>query len=180
MTGRVELVNHENVSLLIDGAHTPVGAAALADTLDSLPQSGPRTYMVGISRDKDAAGFLAALRIPDDATLVLTTYQGHRAMPLEDLAGLAPEANAGPKVETTPHYAEALDRAMARHRSGGLIIVTGSLHMAAQTRERLGLLSDEALAEARLTRGIFSGPDYLALVDGDRSDDTTRQPSPQS
>jgi dihydrofolate synthase/folylpolyglutamate synthase len=177
MVGRVELVNHEGVSLMIDGAHTPTGATALADTLDSLPGSGSRTYIVGISRDKNAAGFLTALRIPRDASLVLTTYKGHRAMPLEDLAGLAPEANAGLNVQTTPHFADALDQAMARHRNGGLIVVTGSLHMAAQTRERLGLLTDEALAEARLTRAVFSGPDYLALVDGDRSDETTPQPS---
>lgn len=179
MVGRVERVERDGISLLIDGAHTPAGAAALADTLDSLPQSGPRTYIVGLSRDKNAPGFLKALRIPPDATLYLSTYRGHRAMPSDELATLASHTDLHLHARSIPGYADALNEALARHADaqGGMIVVTGSLHMAAQTRERLGLLSDEALAEARLTRGIFTGPDYLAQVDSDHSDEPAQQPS---
>ena len=50
--------------------------------------------------------------------------------------------------------------------------------MAAQMRERLGLLDREALDEARLTRTIFSGSDYLARIDSSVPGESARLPSP--
>lgn len=178
MPGRMELVERGQTSILIDGAHTPGAARALADTIDSLAIDGPHTYLVAISKDKDVSGFLGALRIREGAGAILTTYRGHRVMPLEDLAELA--ANIGLDAQAIPDYREALDKALARRGDGGLVVVTGSLFMAAQTREILGLLSKDELAEARLTRSIFTGPEYLALIDSDTREQTTPPTSQQS
>ena len=43
--------------------------------------------------------------------------------------------------------------------------MTGSLRMAAAAREAYGLLTEDELAEARATRAIFEGEDYLARLD---------------
>ena len=45
-----------------------------------------------------------------------------------------------------------------------LVVVAGSLRMAAAARETFGLLSDDMLDEARATRAIFDGADYLAKL----------------
>jgi len=176
MPGRVEMVSGDGVSFLIDGAHTPTAAMALAGTLESLSPPGPLTYLIGMSRDKNAPGFLRALRVPERAGVVLTTFSGHRAMALDDLSHLA--AEVGLKAQPIPDLGQAISEVVARHQGKGLVVATGSLHMAAQTRERLGLLSDELLAETLLNRSIFSGPEYLALVDSDPSPDkVSRLPS---
>jgi dihydrofolate synthase/folylpolyglutamate synthase len=176
MPGRVEMVGRDGVSFLIDGAHTPTAAMALSDTLESLSPPGPLTYLIGMSRDKNAPGFLRALHVAERADVVLTTFSGHRAMSLADLSRLA--AEVGLKAQAIPSLSEAIGQVTARHQGKGLVVATGSLHMAAQTREQLGLLSDELLAETMLNRSIFSGPEYLALVDSDPTPDkVSRLPS---
>jgi hypothetical protein len=56
----------------------------------------------------------------------------------------------------------SLDEALAQSETTPeeLIVVTGSLRMAAAAREAFGLLSADELEEARLTRAIFEGDEY--------------------
>ena len=115
--------------------------------LVSLAPPGPLTYLIGMSRDKNAPGFLRALRVPERAGVMLTTFSGHRAMALADLSHLADEV--GLSAQTCPDLGQAIGRIAERRQGKGLVVATGSLHMAAQTREQLGLLSNDLLAEAR-------------------------------
>jgi dihydrofolate synthase/folylpolyglutamate synthase len=162
LPGRAELLAHEGAWLLLDGGHTPGSAAALADLIEELPPSVPPTYVVGIASDKDAHGFLTSLRIPAGASLVLTTYVGHRATPPDKLSDHARRAGLEPQLAL--NLSEAIQTALEWHAGDGLIVLTGSLQLVAQAREILGVVRTRDLPEIRLTRAIFTGADYLFRI----------------
>jgi dihydrofolate synthase/folylpolyglutamate synthase len=47
-------------TVVLDGAHNPAGARALAASLGAVFGTAPVTLVLGVSQDKDAAGMLAA------------------------------------------------------------------------------------------------------------------------
>ncbi|OGO58584.1 MAG: hypothetical protein A2Z32_07685, partial [Chloroflexi bacterium RBG_16_69_14] len=77
--GRLELVRTRGRDVLLDGAHNPAGAAALAVSLDDLRPflaEGPITLVTASMTDKDVDGVIAALLAADalaDATIVCTS-----------------------------------------------------------------------------------------------------------
>ncbi|HXI45190.1 MAG TPA: cyanophycin synthetase, partial [Candidatus Acidoferrales bacterium] len=65
--GRLELLERDGREILLDGAHNPAGAAALAAALDDLlpflagGNAAPLTLVVGAMADKDVDGIVRAL-----------------------------------------------------------------------------------------------------------------------
>ena len=62
--GRLELLRVRDHDILLDGAHNPAGAAALAVALDDLRpflDGGPVTLVTASMADKDVDGVIAAL-----------------------------------------------------------------------------------------------------------------------
>jgi folylpolyglutamate synthase/dihydropteroate synthase len=110
-------------------------------------------------QDKNARKFLGVFDAPR-YHIVLTQLSSHRALSPEELRQQTELRHA--EIELVPDLQEAL--AMAYNPSEALVVVTGSLRMIASARETYGLLSTDALAESRLTREIFEGPDYLARL----------------
>jgi dihydrofolate synthase / folylpolyglutamate synthase len=148
--GRLELLGPNGTTgdreILLDGAHNPAGAAALADALDDLrPQlaPGPITLVVAAMRDKDVAGIVDALAGAESlrgAHVIATAVDAARALPAAEMAecwrARAPLV-ADTIVEADPDA--ALGRAMAG-RSGeaaGPIVVAGSLYLVGHVRGRL-------------------------------------------
>ncbi len=78
--------------VLLDAAHNPAGARALADYLREIGWTDV-TLVVGVMRDKDVAGMLSAL-LPCCARVVCTTPPSPRALDAESLAALASEIAA--------------------------------------------------------------------------------------
>jgi dihydrofolate synthase/folylpolyglutamate synthase len=121
-------------TLVLDGAHNPAGAAALAEALREGFGPAPVTLVVGISQDKNAAGILGALA-PVAARAVLTRAAHPRAADPEALRAAWPPD--GPPVETAPSVAEALAR--AREPDGTPVVcVTGSLFLVGEVLRALG------------------------------------------
>jgi dihydrofolate synthase/folylpolyglutamate synthase len=130
--GRLHVVDAEPLTLL-DGAHNPAGAEALADALTELVQNGPpdRPVVAAISilDDKDAAGMLRAL-LPACAAVVFCRSANPRALPPATLASLAEQLGGG-RVEVEPDPRRALERARALAGPDGVAVATGSIYLVA-------------------------------------------------
>ena len=120
--GRFQIFRRDPLTIL-DGAHNPAGARALAASLRAYFPGRPVTFVIGILADKDAGGILAALR-PLAARIVFTAAANPRAAAPEVLQALLP----GMRVDIARSPREAL--AMARpEEPDGLVCVAGSLSL---------------------------------------------------
>ncbi len=91
--GRLERVTWRGAEVLLDAAHNPAGARALADYLRETGWTDV-TLVLGVMRDKNAAAMLSAV-LPCCAVLVCTTPPSPRALTAEALAALASSLCAG-------------------------------------------------------------------------------------
>ncbi|MGE3819121.1 MAG: folylpolyglutamate synthase/dihydrofolate synthase family protein [Isosphaeraceae bacterium] len=130
---RVELMG-EAPWLVVDGSHNVASANALARTLETCFPDAPRTLVFGTTRDKDLPGQLRAL-LPGTETVIATRYvENPRAVPPTEVAEAVLELS-GKTAIVTVEPAEALATALRETPSNGLICVTGSLFLAAETRD---------------------------------------------
>lgn len=120
--GRMELIPGVP-PLLLDGAHNPAGAEALADALQDYRYDRLLTVL-GIMADKDAAALCSSL-IPVTSACYCVTPAVDRAMPDTALAALLQRAG----MESRPCGSVAAGIAAARRDAGSndLILVCGSL-----------------------------------------------------
>ena len=162
LPGRLEIIERGGQTLVIDGAHTPSGAARLRAQLDALAGAEAPIYLIAaMLADKDPAAFLRVFDRPG-CRLALPALPGHRALPPEALRLKAGLRLA--RIEQFPTPEAAL--AAARRAPERLVVITGSLRLAAAAREALGLLTPAELAEAAATRARFEGPDYRRRAGG--------------
>lgn len=116
---------------VLDAAHNPEGAAALADFLAAEPE--PVDLLFGVLADKDARRMLAELA-PRARRVVFTAPTSSRAHPPEDLPALLPPSFAG-EVEIEPDPGAALARALAGAR--GTLVACGSIVLIGEVRGEL-------------------------------------------
>jgi dihydrofolate synthase/folylpolyglutamate synthase len=109
---------------LLDAAHNPAGAAALASYLES-DSAGPRPMVFAAMRDKDIAGMLSAL-LPAVSHLVATRASNHRSADPESIAAQARAIAPHASVSVEPRVADALDAAWKR---SSRILVAGSIFL---------------------------------------------------
>ena len=138
--GRMEIVRSDP-TIMIDAAHNPHGAQALANALAEEFAFDRVIAVVGVMADKDAAGLLGALEPVVDG-VVVTRAQNPRAMPVDDLAAIAREVFTDDRVVVVPDLLDALDQAIAlvddpHSRGGAGVVVTGSVVTAGQARTLL-------------------------------------------
>jgi dihydrofolate synthase/folylpolyglutamate synthase len=144
--GRYEAIDAPAGSrFVLDGAHTPASAAALAATLRAEERRAPDVLVLGLLRDKEPAAFLRALA-PLIDRIVVTQSRSPRAIGARELAEHA-SAN-GSVVEVATNVDTAVTRAAELAGAGGLVIVTGSLSVVAEAREALGLAVADPLPPA--------------------------------
>lgn len=160
LPGRLEKISVSGRKVLIDGGHTPEAARYLHSEITRLTgMIEPVRLVIGLLNDKDAHAYLQVFDSPR-YHLVLTRAPGHRAASPKDLYLKNPFRYA--MVEIEPDLNRALDQAQTAAEA--LVVVAGSLRTAAIAREAYGLLSAEALEEARATRALFDGAGYLAKL----------------
>jgi dihydrofolate synthase/folylpolyglutamate synthase len=115
--------------IILDGAHNPHGAQALAEALrerGELP-----VLVISVSADKDAAGIAAALA-PAVRAVIATRYQQDRAMDPHALADVFAQAGAAPT--TAPDLRTAL---VVATTYGAPILIAGSLFLVGEARTLL-------------------------------------------
>src|SRR5437773_1046487 len=123
--GRFQILRREGGLLVLDGAHNPAGARALAASLRETFGDRRVTFVVGILRDKDAAGIIGALA-PLADRFVLVASSSPRAVAVEALRALVPGSAGRVEVAGTPGDALAL---AARIATTPIVCVAGSLSL---------------------------------------------------
>ena len=144
--GRLERVR-TSPTIIVDAAHNPHGAAALAAALSAEFSFSRLVGVLAVMADKDARGILQALDGSFDE-VVVTTNSSPRSMPVADLADLAVDIFGEERVHTAPRMDDAIALAVdlaesdARDLAGTAgtgVIITGSVVSAGDGRSLAGL-----------------------------------------
>ncbi len=122
--------------IVLDCAHTPAAAAALARSLPRHFRFSRLIAVVGMSADKDAAGFATALK-PLQPRFIATRARLPRAAAPESLQRAL--AAGGPVEAVCPDVPAAIDRAREIASPDDLVLVTGSVFVVAEAMEHLGV-----------------------------------------
>jgi dihydrofolate synthase / folylpolyglutamate synthase len=122
--GRLQRLEREGAKpLLLDGAHNPAGASALAEHLDATGLAGRVDLLFGGLRDKDLPGVFAPLA-PRARRIVLVAPPSPRAEKPETL-----RARLGrPDLEVADSVAEGLAR-LEEVDADSPVLVAGSLYL---------------------------------------------------
>jgi dihydrofolate synthase/folylpolyglutamate synthase len=128
--GRLEAFTFGGCRVLLDAAHNPAGARALASYLHETAPEGV-TLVFGAMQDKAVRDMLTTLA-PAVKAIVCATAPSPRAMAADELAGLA--TGLGLTAEAVTDPVEAVRRACG---DGRLVVVAGSIFLVGPVREWL-------------------------------------------
>lgn len=130
---RLEHLVRDGAEVLLDAAHNPAGARALAAYVEEIGWRGA-TLVCGIMRDKDIEGILEPL-LPLFARVICTTPPTDRALPAADLAARARASGCGGfTVEVIENPAAAITAACL---PGSRTVVAGSIFLVGPVRDIL-------------------------------------------
>ncbi|MBJ6750389.1 bifunctional folylpolyglutamate synthase/dihydrofolate synthase [Geomonas anaerohicana] len=126
--------------LLLDGAHNPAGAAALAEALADIPR-GQLFLVAGVMADKELSGILAPLLPLVDRVFAVAPAL-ERALPAGELATYC--FGAGVEAMEAGSVAQGIELARNLAQDDDLILVCGSLFTVGEARSHLKSRSFEA------------------------------------
>ena len=138
--GRLEVLRR-SPTVVVDAAHNPHGAQALARAIVDSFDFTSLVGVVGVLADKDAVGVLEALE-PCLDRVVVTQPASARALDAAELGELARSVFGDDRVWVEPLLPDALDRAVglaeeAGEYGGSGVLVTGSVVLAGDARRAL-------------------------------------------
>jgi dihydrofolate synthase/folylpolyglutamate synthase len=113
---------------IIDGAHNPAAAHALAETWREVFGGQQATLILAVLSDKDLRGICEALS-PIAGSVLLPKIRSERATDPDELAKVVSSITPALPYSITSSIAEALDLAGAKPNP---ILITGSLHFAGE------------------------------------------------
>lgn len=133
--GRLQLIASEP-SVLLDAAHNPHGAQALAAALPEFFDFDGVALVIGVLEDKDARGVLRALG-PVATELFLTRSDSERALPVDTLQAVAAAELPEHTADGYDRLDDALEAAHAWAAAGEkrAVLVTGSITLLAEARD---------------------------------------------
>ena len=137
---RLEVVR-KSPRVVVDGAHNPPAAEALAGALSELLAGTKVTLVFGAMGDKDLDGMARAL-VPHVARLVAVKSRVERAASPESVVSAfrsaAESAGMSPLVtEAIPSVGEALRKVLGQSSPSETILVAGSIYVAGEALEAL-------------------------------------------
>jgi dihydrofolate synthase/folylpolyglutamate synthase len=135
--GRCEII-HRDPTIILDAAHNPHGAKAIAETIQSEFTFDDVTGIIALMADKDALGILQALE-PIMNQVIITTNSSERSMSVKDLEVLATQVFGADRVFTQPTLAEAIEKAIKDSvrplsEESLAILITGSVVTVGEAR----------------------------------------------
>jgi dihydrofolate synthase/folylpolyglutamate synthase len=124
--GRLEQIS-PNPDIILDGAHNPAGARALARYLERF-YAGRKIHMIyGAMRDK-AVDEIGGILFPLATELILTAPDNARALRPEALLEIAGRGHVSANISA------ALEHVRATVSQGDVVIITGSLFLVGEAR----------------------------------------------
>jgi dihydrofolate synthase/folylpolyglutamate synthase len=128
--GRLQIVANDP-TILVDAAHNPHGARALAKAVEAYFPFGRVVAVLSVLADKDAAGIVRALS-GTVQQFVITQSDSDRSVPADELAAVAVKVVGADRVVVETDLAAALRTArdIADETEGdrpGGVVVTGSI-----------------------------------------------------
>ena len=135
--GRCEVI-HRDPTIILDAAHNPHGAKAIAETIQSEFTFDEVIGIVAVMADKDALGILQALE-PAMNQIIVTANSSERSMSIAELSKLATQVFGADRVFAEETLKAAIDRA-AKDALRPLsdeslaIIITGSVVTVGEAR----------------------------------------------
>ena len=140
--GRLQMVDAGGGrQVLLDAAHNPAGASALARYLArEFPEPLPLVF--GAMRDKDVVPMLKTL-LPIAGNVVMTQAATPRARDAAELADIACELTPHARVAVERNPAKALERAWSH---GPLVVAAGSIFLIGDILAALGVTASDAPA----------------------------------
>jgi dihydrofolate synthase/folylpolyglutamate synthase len=108
--GRCEVI-HRDPTIILDAAHNPHGAKAIAETMQSEFTFDEVTGIVALMADKDALGILHELE-PILNQIIVTTNSSDRSMSVAELNKLATQVFGADRVFAEETLPAAIDRAI--------------------------------------------------------------------
>ena len=130
---RTEIVCRDPL-ILLDGSHNDGSTAALASLLERYASGKRILAVMGMMQDKDCEKALEHL-CPHFQKVIAVTPTNPRAMPAAEFAGLVRKSGTEAQEQADP--LDAIDKAIAQIKDYDLLVVCGSLYLAADVREHL-------------------------------------------
>lgn len=137
--GRFEIVSREP-DILLDGAHNPEGAQALAQALQHHYAESGLHVMLGMLATKDHSNYLRHI-LPLVETLIVTEPDygqkisaAELAKAAEDVLDQLPELERRPRVIVEPSWQKALEHLQEITGDEDLAVVTGTLYLISDVR----------------------------------------------
>ena len=135
--GRCEII-HRDPTIILDAAHNPHGAKAIAETLQTEFTFDDVTGIVALMADKDALGILQALE-PVMNQIIVTTNSSERSMRVADLTKLANQVFGADRVLVADNLTAAIDKAIQDSvrplsEESLAIVITGSVVTVGEAR----------------------------------------------
>ena len=144
--GRFEAVATSPL-VVVDGAHNPQGAEALAESLRELldvrPDALP-TLVVGVLADKDYPAIVAPM-LPYAGRVVAYTPDNPRALDASalahEVASQAQQAGMDVEVAVVESAAEAMSIAVEKEGPEGMVVAFGTLYSTGAVKQALAPLA---------------------------------------
>jgi dihydrofolate synthase/folylpolyglutamate synthase len=133
--GRLEIMGRRPLCLL-DGAHNPAGARALAESLaDEFGSHEGRIFVVGFLEGRDPAVMLRSLEASGAKTVLACEPPSPRAIPVSTVLAAADSLGIHAIAAGSPE--EAVARALAEASPAEQVVITGSLYLVGAARAAL-------------------------------------------
>lgn len=132
---RFEVLENRGGWIVIDGAHNPSGLEVLFQAIKRHFPGMIPTFIFGVLEDKDYRS-MASLLAAKTSEIFLVEPLSSRALPLAKLKKEFLRYNTKSLLKEVKSLAEAVNLASERSE---LVVITGSLYLAAQARELLGV-----------------------------------------
>ncbi len=131
--GRFEIMA-KSPYIILDGAHNPGGAEALADTVSGYFDRDRVLLVCGMLADKDIEGIVSQF-VRMAGRFIVTEPLGDRRAPCEEVAEMF--RKKGREAEGVKNTGEAYERAMARKHDYDCVLFAGSLYLIGDIRRRI-------------------------------------------